>query len=51
MNSPGEVDIRGVPGVGPASAYVPKVDRIIRELGVRVKIPLDQAISGSVVAA
>ena len=45
LNSPGEVDIRGVPGVGPAPAYVPKVDRIMRELGGKVSIPLDQAIT------
>ena len=48
LNSPGEVDIRGVPGEGPAPVYVPIVDRIRRELGVKVSMPIDQAIALSV---
>ena len=48
LNTPGQVDIRGVPGEGPAPVYVPIVDRIRRELGVKVSISIDQAIALSV---
>lgn len=44
-----ELDIKvvGSPSSGPASAYVPLVERAERELGLRVTVPLETAIRNS----
>ena len=48
LGAKGEVRILGRPEGGPPSVYVPKVDRAREELGLEVRIGLDDAIRRSV---
>lgn len=44
-SAPGlQIDLRGSPGSLPADTYVPEISRAKTELGLQVRIPLDEAI-------
>ena len=48
MGTSNEIVIRGKAGVGASSVYVPDVSRAERELGLRVKVGLEEAIRKSI---
>lgn len=47
LGTKNEIRILGTPTNAPASVYVPNVDRAMTELGLRVRVPLDEAVRRS----
>lgn len=47
MNSANDVIVKGIPTGGPPSVYVPQIRRAKEELGLSVKIPLEEVITRS----
>lgn len=47
LGTKNEIQILGTPTNAPASVYVPNADRAMTELGLRVRVPLDEAVRRS----